>query len=60
MEIVVSLWAKFTRALFQTSSAASMRSLTFWNFTKRGIVVVADVSGQYIGPNFKGRSVQEE
>ena len=37
-----------------------MWSLLLWDGTQRGLVLVADISGQPISPIFMGQAVQEE
>jgi hypothetical protein len=37
-----------------------MRSAIFWDITQRRVVIFTDVSGQPLGPIFKGQEVQEE
>jgi hypothetical protein len=44
---------------FQASAAVYMRSSLFWDVTQRRLIV-ADVSGQPIGPIFNGQAVQED
>jgi hypothetical protein len=49
-----------SRLWFQASVAMLMRPVFFSGITQRCIVIVTDVSGQHIGPIFKGQEVQEE
>ena len=44
---------------FQASTAVYMRSSLFWDVIQRRLIV-ADVSGQHIGPIFNGQAVKED
>jgi hypothetical protein len=36
-----------------------MRSELFWDFKQRKLYLITDISGQNIGPNFKGQVLQK-
>jgi hypothetical protein len=44
----------------QNKSKSPLRSAFFWDLMLHRLVVGTDVSGQHIGPIFKGQAVQEE